>query len=79
MTDRFDELRQQHPDLGFALYAMTPGGAVTLEVFTPDGQVYAFQGMTAHSVIDGAFPELAEPEPFPLPEPTPAPAGDIFE
>lgn len=57
-----DDLRQRHPQLGFALYALTPGGTVTLEVI--DGsEIYSFVGRTAEEAISQAFP------PEPLPEP----------
>lgn len=50
-----DELRALRPDLSFALYAMTPGGPVTLEIYH-DGQVYAFSGETVADAILAAFP-----------------------
>lgn len=68
--ERLDVLRMQNPELGFALYAMTPGGAVTLEVFTPDDQVFSFSGATAADALAAAFPETP-------PEPDPPPV-DIF-
>lgn len=50
-----DDLRKRFPHLSFALYAMTPGGAVTLEVI--DGaEVYSFVGRTAEAAITAAFP-----------------------
>ena len=56
-----DELRKQYPGLGFALYAMTPGGTVTLEVLD-GGEVYTFTGPTAQAAINAAFPaSLPEP------------------
>jgi len=64
-----DELRKQHPTLGFALYAMTPGGVVTFEVYE-HGEVYTFTGLTAEAAIAAAFPAQA-PEP-----PTPT---NVFE
>jgi hypothetical protein len=62
-----DELRAAHPDLGFGLFAMTPGEAVTLEVYNGD-DVFSFTGPTAQAAIDAAFP----PEP-------PAPAFNVFD
>ena len=58
-----DDLRKRFPHLGFALYALTPGGTVTLEVID-GGEVYSFAGRTAEAAILKAFP----PEPD-LPEP----------
>lgn len=59
-----DDLRRAKPDLAFALYAMDPGGPVTLEIYH-DGQVYTFKGATEADAILAAFP--------PEPETTPAP------
>lgn len=64
----FDELRALHPQLGFAVYAYEPGGAVTLEVHAPDGQTYEFTGPTLEAAIEAAFP----------PEPA-APAPNVFD
>ena len=51
-----DELRRAHPELGAALYAYEPGGPVTLEIHTPDGQVYPFTGDTEAAALAVAFP-----------------------
>lgn len=51
-----DDLRLAHPSIGFALYAIEPGGPVTLETYTPDGEVFSFPGLTARAAIDAAFP-----------------------
>lgn len=59
---RFDEIRAANPELGFGLYALAPGGAVTLEIYTPDGQTFPFAGPTEEAVLAQAFPPLeAEP------------------
>ena len=50
-----DDLRTAHPKLGFALYAYTPGGAVTLEVHDA-GEVYSFVAPSEADVIAKAFP-----------------------
>lgn len=62
--NRLDELREQNPELGFAIYAFTPGGPVTLEIHTPDEQVFPFTGLSEQAVLDLAFP--------------PTPAADVF-
>lgn len=72
---RFDEIRAANPELGFGLYALTPGGPVTLEVYTPDGQVFPFVGPTETAVLALAFP----PDAPGAPEPVPAPAPSIFD
>ena len=56
MTERFDAIRAENPDLGFALYALEPGGPVTLEIVTPDGGLFTFKGATAAAAIEAAFP-----------------------
>lgn len=64
--DRLDTLRAQNPDLGFALYALIPGGIVTLEIVTPDGEIFTFKALTAAEALSMAFPEqpvTAAPEP----------------
>jgi hypothetical protein len=60
-TDRFDAVRAENPELGFALYAMEPGSDATLEIYTPDGQVFSFAGRTAAEAIDKAFPTPPAP------------------
>ena len=61
----FDEARAAHPSLGFAVYAMSPGEPVTLEVYAPDGAVFSFTGPTEQNVVDQAFP----PEPIEMAAP----------
>lgn len=57
-----DETRAKLPGLGFAVYALEPGGPVTLEVHA-SGQVYEFRGATEAEAIERAFPPAVEPEP----------------
>lgn len=79
--ERFDQLRAENPDCGFALYALEPRGPVTLEVIPPeaDARVYQFVGATADEAMSQAFPPLAEnPEPETIPAPA-APAGSVFD
>lgn len=71
-----DAIRRHHPDLGLALYAYEPGGPVTLEVHTPDGQVFTFTGPTEAAVLAKAF---GAPDPEPAPEPEEAETTDIFD
>lgn len=52
-----DEARGAHPHLGYAVYAIEAGGPVTLEIFTPDGQVFSFHGQSEEVVFLTAFPE----------------------
>ena len=76
MSDRFDEIRSENPDLAINLYAMTPGGGVTLEVITPDDQNFTWAAPTAAEAMALAFP--ADPEPAAETPPEPQPTS-IFD
>lgn len=75
MTD-FDAVRAAHPELIVNLYAMTPGGAVTLEAITPDGQAWTWTGVTAAECIAQAFPDL---RPADQQDEPPTPEASIFD
>lgn len=64
-----DDLRALHPQLGFAVYCITPGEPVTLEVYNGE-DVFSFTGATEQEAIDRAFP----PEPV-----APEPAPNVFD
>jgi hypothetical protein len=67
-----DELRAAYPALGFSLFAMEPGEPVTLEIYTPDGQVYSFTGATVAAAIQRAFPKpVVQPPAAQYKEPAP--------
>lgn len=70
-----DDLRAEHPALGFAVYAYEPRGPVVLEIHAPDGALYTFPGPTLEAAIAAAFPPPAPlPAPLPVPpRPTPEP------
>lgn len=74
-----DSLRARYPHLGLAVYAITPGGDVTVEAFTPDGSVISKQAPTERDALVMLFgPDAFEPE---TPEETPdadATDNDIF-
>ena len=60
--NRFDAIRQQHPTLGFALYAYEPGAGVTLEIIDETGDVFTVRGETADQCLATAFPETGAGE-----------------
>lgn len=64
MIEAFDLVRSSFPQLGLAIYALTPGAEVTLEIHDADGQVYTFKAPTAQECLQVAFPQApAEPQP----------------
>lgn len=65
-----DDIRAAQPALGFALYALEPGGTVTLEVMTPDGQIFRFDGPTEAAVLHLAFPPADKTPSHEHPEPS---------
>jgi hypothetical protein len=65
-----DDLRREHPTLGAAIYAYQPGEAVTLEVHTPDGQMFSWSGSTEADVLAQAFPPEVETDTPATIEPT---------
>lgn len=67
-----DHLRAKYPHLGFAVYAYTPGGPVTLECINQDGATFKFSGRTEDEAIRTGFPEEFEPD-------APAPDLSVFE
>lgn len=75
---RLDALRKTHPDLGFAVYAIEASGPVTLEVYTPDGQVFQFKGVSEEAVLEQAFPALA-PEQITTEAAITAPVTSVFD
>lgn len=72
-----DDLRTARPDLAFALYAMDPGGPVTLEVHH-EGKVYTFKGATEADAIVAAFPP-EQPDADDAPDTPPATPDSIFD
>jgi hypothetical protein len=62
LTADFDILRARHPDLGFALYALEPGGDVILEIHTPGDGLFTFQAKTMALLMREAFPQEQEQE-----------------
>jgi hypothetical protein len=71
-----DDLRREHPTLGAAIYAYQPGEDVTLEVHTPDGQMFSWSGSTEADVLSQAFPPDLETNTPAIEEPTPT---NIFD
>lgn len=73
-----DDIRQHYPKLGLALYAYEPGGAVTLEIHSAQGQVFSFTAPGEAAVLAKAFPELHEAPAVLEPQPPP-PTANIFD
>lgn len=73
-----DELRAAYPHLGFAVYALTPGGPVTFEILAPDGTVFPFEGPTLSAAIIAAFPPDRKP-PAPMPTEQPPEPINVFD
>lgn len=64
----FDLIRAAFPNLGVGVYAMDPGGPVTVEVYDPSGQTFSWEGPTLQAALDAAFgPAPAEPPQDPPP------------
>ena len=68
-----DDARRAYPGLGMAVYAIEPGGKVTLEVYADDGQIFSFAAPTEAAALAAAFP------PEPEPEAAPEPASSVFD
>lgn len=66
----FDDIRAAMPEVAITAYAQEPGGAVTLEIITPDGSIFTFTRPTLAEAVAVAFP----PDPEPV-----APAASIFD
>lgn len=65
----FDEMRARYPHLGYAVYAYSPGGSVTLEI-TGGDESWTVEAPTMEMAIDCAYPpDLFEQEPEPEPDP----------
>jgi hypothetical protein len=86
LLERFDRIRAENPDCGFAIYAYEPHGPVTLEILTPeaDAPPYQFVGATAEEAMEKAFPMSdlqADSTDQQTPEPTasPTPAVSVFD
>lgn len=60
-----DDIRTRNPALGFGVYAMDPGGDITLEVYA-EGDVFSFTGPTVAHALAAAFPDEPAPKPDPL-------------
>lgn len=50
-----DEAIKARPDFGFAFYAYSPGQDVTLEIHTPEGDIFTFTGESLEAVLVMAF------------------------
>lgn len=55
-----DDIRARYPRIALAIYAMDPGGPVTVETLV-DGRVFPFTAPTAAEALALAFPEMMTP------------------
>lgn len=73
-----DDLRDRFPLIGFAVYALEPRGAVTVEIHKPDGSYGSVQAWTVADAVAAAGQALGLVE-----EPAPAaeaePEENIFD
>lgn len=56
MISSLDAARLAHPELGYAIYAYEPRGAVTLEIHDPAGEVFTFTAESEEAAFLLAFP-----------------------
>ena len=63
VVPNFDQVRAGWSGVGLALYALEPGGDVTLEIHS-QGQVYQFTAPTAQAAFAIAFPPAPPPNDF---------------
>ena len=61
-----DRIRQIYPHLALGVYALEPGGDVTVEVFTPDGTRFAHKAPTEAEALAAIFGAAAEEPPQPI-------------
>ncbi len=58
-----DRIRQLYPHLAIGVYALEPGGLVTVEVFTPDGTRYAHTARTEAECFAAILGPLPDEQP----------------
>ena len=75
----FDEIRARFPHLGFAVYALQPGGPVTLEVLPPEGASFTITRPTEAAALARAFPAPQPEQPQPDVATGPEPAPNVFD
>lgn len=77
-----DRIRARFPHLSIGVYALEPGGPVSVEVFTPDGSRFSKTAATAaeaFTAVFGPLPEEAPAEEISHDEPVSVPAVDPFD
>lgn len=58
-----DRIRALYPHLSLGVYALTPGGDVTVEVFAPDGTRFTHKAQTAAACFTAIFGPLPDDAP----------------
>ena len=71
-----DRIRALFPHLSIGVYALEPGGLVSVEVFTPDGSRFHKTAATADEAFTAIFGPLPDTEE--TQEDEPAPIVDPF-
>lgn len=74
-----DRIRALYPHLSIGVYALEPGGPVSVEVFTPDGSRFHKTAATAAQCFTAIFGPLPDEVPAEeIKEDGPAPVVDPF-
>ena len=77
-----DRIRELYPHLSIGVYALEPGGPLTVEVFAPDGTRFTKTAPTeveAYLAIFGPLPDEAPAEETSYEQPVSVPAVDPFD
>jgi hypothetical protein len=78
-----DDIRAKYPHLAVAVYALTPGGPVVLELLSADGSwSQKFTAPTEAAAVAQAFPDdepVAPVEPTPPPAAPAVPVSNVFD
>ena len=71
-----DRIRALFPHLSIGVYALEPGGDVTVEVYTPDGTRFSHKAPTEAGCFAAIFGPLPDDQPA---DPAPEPPANPFD